>query len=141
MKLLHLNPQELPDWSATFSQVVAVEHGGVRHLHVSGQVGVDSFKRLAGDGSFEAQLEGALSNLEIALRVGGASWPSVVKLTVYVVNYLPPLAAPLRRALSSRFSPGHLPALSLLGVAALADPAFLVEIEALAVVPMGSTAG
>lgn len=63
MKLLHLNPPGLPDWSATSSQVVVIEHEGLRHLYVSGQVSVDDLKTLAGDGSFEAQLDGAFSNL------------------------------------------------------------------------------
>lgn len=63
MKLLHLKPPGLPDWSATFSQVVVIEHEGLRHLYVSGQVGVDDLKTLAGDGGFEAQLDGAFSNL------------------------------------------------------------------------------
>lgn len=141
MKLLHLNPPGLPDWSATFSQVVVVEHEGLRHLYVSGQVGVDDLEALAGDGSFEAQLDGAFSNLETALESGGASWPDVVKVTVYVVNYLPVHASSIRRALTSRFAPGHLPALSLVGVAALADPTFLVEVEATAVVQMSSPIG
>jgi enamine deaminase RidA (YjgF/YER057c/UK114 family) len=141
MKLLHLNPPGLPDWSATFSQVVVIEHVGLRHLYVSGQVGVDDLKTLAGDGSFEAQLDGAFSNLEIALKAGGGSWSDVVKLTVYVVNYLPAHASSIRRALSSRFALGHLPALSLLGVATLADPTFLVEVEATAVVHMPSPDG
>lgn len=141
MKRLHLNPPGLPDWSATFSQVVVIEHEGLRHLHVSGQVGVDNLKTPAGDGSFEAQLDRAFANLGIALEAGGASWSDVVKLTVYVVNYRPAHAASIRRALSSRFAPGRLPALSLLGVAALADPAFLVEVEATAVVQIPSSDG
>jgi enamine deaminase RidA (YjgF/YER057c/UK114 family) len=140
MKRRHLTPPGLPDWSATFSQVVALEYEGLRHLYVSGQVGVDDLKTLVGDGSFEAQLDGAFSNLEIALRAGGGSWPDVVKLTVYVVNYVPAHASPIQRALSSRFAAGHLPALSLLGVAALADPTFLVEVEATAVVHLPSPA-
>ena len=141
MKVLHLNPRGLPDWSATFSQVVVVEHQGLVHLYVSGQVGVDDLETLAGDGSFEAQLDGALSNLEVALRAGGGSWADVVRLTVYVVDYLPAHASSIQRALSSRFAPGHLPALSLLGVAALAHPTFLVEIDATAVVHRPSPGG
>ena len=134
MKRLYLNPPSLPNWSATFSQLVVLEHGGLRHLYVSGQVGVDVAKTLQGDGGFEAQLDGALSNLKIALQSGGGSWPDVVKLTVYVVDYAPAHASSIRRALTSRFAPGKLPALTLLGVAALADPTFLIEIEATAVV-------
>jgi len=138
MRFLHLNPTGLPDWSATFSQVVAVEHEGLRHVQVSGQVGVDEDKRLVGDGGFDAQVDGSFSNLEVALASAGASWDNVVKLTVFVVNYQRPHSSSLTRALASRFEPGRLPALSLVGVAALADPQFLVEVEATAVVQISS---
>lgn len=107
---------------------------------MSGQVGVDSLKALAADGSFEAQLEAALSNLEIALTSGSGSWSDVVKLTVYVVNYLPVYGPSIQRALTLRFPPGELPALSLVGVAALADPRFLIEIEAVALVQVSRSA-
>ncbi len=135
--LKHLNPKELPDWSHTFGQVVVVEHAGLRHIHVAGQVGVDVHKQLAGDGGLEAQLDGALKNLELALAAAGAAWGDVVKLTIFVVNYQPAYAPLITRAISSRFSASHLPALSLVGVAALADLQWLVEVEASAAVVSG----
>ena len=140
MKVTHLTPSALPDWSQTFSQVVAVEHMGLRQIYVSGQVGVDSEKRLTGDGSFEAQVEGAFSNLGLALDSAGGSWLKVVKLSIFVVDYQPVHATAITRAISSRFAVGHLPALSLLGVAALANPEYLVEVEAIAVVESTSEA-
>lgn len=141
MSVLHLNPRDLPDWSETFSQVVVVEHEGLQLVHVSGQVGVDAEKRLAGDGSFEAQVDGAFSNVELALGSAGASWPNVVKLTIFVVDYQLAHASSIAQAISSRFEASHLPALSLVGVAALAEPRFLVEVEATAVVQKTATNG
>jgi hypothetical protein len=44
----HLNPPDLPDWSSFFSQVVCVTGPEFKHVFISGQVGVDARKQLAG---------------------------------------------------------------------------------------------
>jgi enamine deaminase RidA (YjgF/YER057c/UK114 family) len=87
MEWNHLNPPDLPDWSSCFSQVVSVEWQGVKQVFVSGQVGVDAQKRLAGDGGFEAQTEQAFANLGTALARAKAGWQDVALLTIYVVAY------------------------------------------------------
>jgi enamine deaminase RidA (YjgF/YER057c/UK114 family) len=130
----YVNPPELPDWSTFFSQVVCVEWHGVKHVFVSGQVGVDAAKRLAGDGGFEAQTERAFENLEAALLRAGAHWIDVARLTIYVVGYREAHAAVIGRAIRARFAPGRLPACSLIGVEALAESRFAIEVEATAVV-------
>jgi len=126
----HLNPPTLPDWSSMFSQIVVTEQNGLRFIHISGQVGVDRDKKLTGDGSLSAQTRQALANLQVALSAVGASLSEVVKLTIYVVNYQYEQAAIIREALRAVFPPEQLPALSLLGLAALADPQFLIELDA-----------
>jgi enamine deaminase RidA (YjgF/YER057c/UK114 family) len=133
----YLNPPDLPDWSSFFSQVVCVEGHGVKHVFISGQVGVDAQKQLAGDGGFEAQTERAFENLGTALAGAGAAWKDVVKLTVYVVSYEGARAAVIGRAIRSRFAPGELPACSLIGVQALAESRFAIEVEAIALVDNG----
>jgi enamine deaminase RidA (YjgF/YER057c/UK114 family) len=133
----HLNPPELPDWGSFFSQVVCVEGHGVKQVFVAGQVGVDAQKRLAGDGGFEAQTERAFENLGTALARAGAAWADVVRLTVYVVAYEESRAAVIGRALRARFAPGKLPACSLVGVQALAESRFAIEVEATALVDQG----
>jgi|SRR6185295_3450308 len=134
MECNHLNPPDLPDWSSFFSQVVCVEGHGIKHVFVSGQVGVDAQKQLAGDGGFEAQTERAFENLGAALAGGGAAWEHVVKLTIYVVHYEGTQAAAIGKAIRSRFTAGKLPACSLIGVEALAESRFAIEIEATALV-------
>lgn len=129
----HLNPPGLPDWSSFFSQVVCVEHQGIKQLFVAGQVGVDARKQLAGDGGFAAQTEQAFDNLGAALAHAGGTWSDVAMLTIYVVGYEEARAAVVGRAIRARFTAGKLPACSLLGVQALAEPRFLIEVEAVAV--------
>ena len=137
MEWNHLNPPDLPDWSSFFSQAVCVEAHGVKHVFVSGQVGVDAQKQLAGDGGFEAQAERAFENLGTALAAAGAAWEDVAKLTIYVVSYEEARAAVIGRAIRSRFAAGKLPTCSLIGVQALAESRFAVEVEAIALVAMG----
>jgi enamine deaminase RidA (YjgF/YER057c/UK114 family) len=105
MERHYLNPPELPDWSSFFSQVICVEGHGVKQVFVSGQVGVDAQKQLAGDGGFEAQTERAFENLGTALAGAGAAWTDVVKLTIYVVRYEEAQAPVIGRAIRSRFPP------------------------------------
>ena len=134
MERTYLTPPDLPDWSFFFSQIVCVTCPGAKQVYISGQVGVDAQKQLAGDGGFEAQTEGAFANLGTALAQAGASWTDVVKLTIYVVDYEETHAAVIGRVLCSRFPAGKLPTCSLIGVQALAEGRFAIEVEAIALV-------
>jgi enamine deaminase RidA (YjgF/YER057c/UK114 family) len=133
MEWNHLNPPDLPDWSSFFSQLVCVEGHGTKQVFIAGQVGVDGQKRLAGDGRFAAQTEQAFDNLSAALAHVGGTWSDVAMLTIYVVGYEESQAPVIGRAIRARFAAGKLPACSLVGVQALAEPRFLIEVEAIAV--------
>ena len=61
-----------------YTQIVAVSSGGIRTLHVSGQVG--------GGETLEEQSKAAFSSLEHRLKAAGATPDDVVKLTTYVVT-------------------------------------------------------
>lgn len=130
MKREHNNQKALPEWSGMFSQVVLTEKNGLKLVHISGQVGVDQTEKLAGDGSLLTQTRQALSNLKVDLASVGVSVSDVVKLIIYVVDYHYEQAAIIREELRAVFPAGRLPALSLIGVAALADKQFLIEIDA-----------
>lgn len=133
MKLTHLNPPDLPDWSALFSQVVIAEGSPLRIIAISGQVGVDRQQALSGDGGFAAQLDAAFENLARALSAAGCSVADVVKLTIYVVGHTTEKAGALTETVRRHFGSGPLPACSLIGVQALARPEFQLEVEALAI--------
>jgi enamine deaminase RidA (YjgF/YER057c/UK114 family) len=135
----HLNPSDLPEWSSFFSQLICVEEHGIKHVFISGQVGVDAQKQLAGDGGFEAQTERAFENLGTALAHAGAAWKDVIKLTIFVVSYEEARAAAIGRAIRARFAAKKLPACSLIGVQALADSRVAIEIEAIALVDLAET--
>lgn len=134
MKKKYINPTALPDWSSMFSQVVTIEHQGIRVVHLSGQVGVNANKDLVGNGDLKDQTKQTFSNLQMALSSANARFNDVVKMTIYVVNYRYEYASIIKEELEKYFQEGKFPALSLIGVAALADERFLIEIDAEAVV-------
>ena len=128
MQKYHLNPDGLPpvkgySHAVTFSGQVVV---------VSGQVPLDQQGRLVGADDPKAQVRQVFENLRIALAVAGAGMEQVVKLTVYLTD-LADLAA-FRQVRDEYISVDMPPASSLVQVRGLIDPAFRVEIEALAVI-------
>jgi enamine deaminase RidA (YjgF/YER057c/UK114 family) len=101
-------------------------------VFISGQVAIPS------DGSavpadLADQTRIVLQNLETALKAAGATSDDVVSLRIYVVNLDPVQIGALMAAVAAMFG-GQAPALTGLGVSALASPEFLIEIEAVAVV-------
>jgi enamine deaminase RidA (YjgF/YER057c/UK114 family) len=67
-------------------------------------------------------------------------WADVAMLKVYVVGYYGSQAPVIGQAIRARFATWRLPACSLVGVQALADAGFLVEVEAVAVMAVGRQA-
>jgi enamine deaminase RidA (YjgF/YER057c/UK114 family) len=107
---------------------------GAKLVYISGQVGVDAHENLTGDGGFRAQTEQVFRNLNAALSAAEATFADITALVIYVVSYEPEKASIIGEALRARFATGELPALSLVGVAALARPEFELELQAHAVV-------
>jgi enamine deaminase RidA (YjgF/YER057c/UK114 family) len=128
----HLNPAGLHT-NPAYSQAVVVS-GNARTIYVGGQNSVDTSGNLVGKGDIEAQTEKALRNLETALAASGAGLDDVVKWNVYVVQGQSPQAGlkAFQKVWGQRSNP---PAISVLFVAGLAQPDFLVEIDAVAAVP------
>jgi enamine deaminase RidA (YjgF/YER057c/UK114 family) len=114
-----------------FSQ--AVVSSGKKTLYVSGQTAWDSQKQLIGGADLEGQARQAFTNLRAVVEAAGGTLADVVSLRIYVVDYRAEKAAPVARALRHFFSGEVKPASTWVGVAALADPGFLIEVEATAV--------
>ena len=128
----YLNPEGLHR-NPAFSQAVTVE-GPHRVVYVGGQNAVDSSGNIVGPQDLAAQSEQVARNLKVALEAGGADLEHVIKWTVYLVAGQPP--RPAFEAFQRVFGPlSPPPTISVLQVAGLAHPEFLLEVEAVAVVP------
>ena len=128
----YLNPEKLHK-NPAFSQVVA-SRGSVRTIYVGGQNAVDSTGAIVGKGDIGEQSAQVAGNLLVALASADASVENVVKWTVYVVQGQPvgPAMGAFQQVFGEMTNP---PTISVLFVAALAHPDFLVEVDAIAVVP------
>ena len=82
--------------------------------------------------SGEAQLEQAFSNVFAVLRAAGMDKQHLVKLTVLLTRAD---EVGSYRTVRDRLLDGHIVASTLMVVAGLASPDFLVEIEAVAAAP------
>ena len=135
--LQYLNPDSLHR-NPAFSQVVTIP-AQRRLVVVGGQNAVDVEGKIVGKGDIAAQTSQALSNLEAALAAAQTGFQDLVKWSIYLV---PPegdvAGASLRAAFGAAMGVvgrlEHAPAISVIQVAGLAHPDFLVEIEALAAV-------
>ena len=128
----HLNPEGLHK-NPAYSQVV-VATGDVKTVYVGGQNAVDASGEVVGKGDIEAQAEQIFKNLEMALAGGGAKLDHVIKWNIYVLQGQPPQPAfgVFQRVWGNRPNP---PLITLLFVSGLAHPDYLMEIDAVAVVP------
>jgi enamine deaminase RidA (YjgF/YER057c/UK114 family) len=102
--------------------------GDYRRLIISGQVGMAQDGTVPASG--EGQIAQALANLRAILTAHGMGIQNIVKTTVFLTDR--GLLQTFRQARGAAFG-DHAPASTLLFVAGLADPAFVVEIEAEAV--------
>jgi len=107
---------------------------GRRIVFISGQVSIDADGALVAPNDFAGQVRQVYANLRVALAGVGANPSNAMKLTIFVVNYEPSQRAILVEARSSMFGASSVPASTLVGVTALADPGYLVEIEAIAII-------
>jgi enamine deaminase RidA (YjgF/YER057c/UK114 family) len=127
-----LNPAGLPQ-NPAFSNV-AVVSGSVRTIYIGGQDAVDAEGNIVGIGDIAAQTEQVLRNLRTALAAAGAGPEHVVKWNVLVVDGQDFAAgyAVFQRVWGDRPNP---PVITAAIVKGLAHPDFLVEMDAIAVVP------
>jgi enamine deaminase RidA (YjgF/YER057c/UK114 family) len=127
-----INPDSLPK-NPAFTNVVTVS-GSVKTIYIGGQDAVDATGAIIGKGNLKAQTEQILKNILAALTAAGAGPEHVVKWNIYVVQgqSIQEGFAAFQSVWGNRPNP---PAISVLFVAGLAHPDFLVEMDAIAVVP------
>ncbi len=129
MTLELINPDELPT-PASYTQVVVAT--GSRLVFVAGQVADDAQGNLVAPGDLAAQARQAFANVGRALAAASARPDQVTRITIYVVGHRPEYLPDISAARIAVFG-DHKPADTLLGVERLAEPGYLIEVEAIAV--------
>jgi enamine deaminase RidA (YjgF/YER057c/UK114 family) len=133
MSKQRINPAELaPTLQYGFSQIVTTRGG--KTVYLAGQVGWDENGEIVGKGDFQAQLQRTFENIATAMRAAGGTMQDVVSMRIYTVNESAEERTQIRQALRGFFPEKHAPATTWLGVRALSNPDFLIEIEAIGVI-------
>ncbi|WP_420150247.1 RidA family protein [Spirosoma sp.] len=124
-----LNPDQLLK-NPAFSQV-AITTGNGRTIYIGGQNAITNDLEIIGKGNITLQTEYALKNIETALQACGATLDDLFKLTIYIVQ-----GQDLRKGFEGAQSflrkLSNPPVISSIIVTGLANPDYLVEIEAVA---------
>ena len=101
-------------------------------LFVSGCVALDTNGELVGEGDVVAQARQVFSSIGLCLAAAGASFADVVKVTTFLTDIADRARVnPVRQ----EFFGDARPASTLVEVSALVLPEFLIEAEAVALVP------
>jgi enamine deaminase RidA (YjgF/YER057c/UK114 family) len=104
---------------------------------VSGQVALDAAGQVVGTGDLRAQTRQAMTNLHRIILGLGADWPDVARLSWYVIDADQVQVVRdvrdelIRPALGDKPNPAS----TLVQVAALFRPEFLVEVDAVVALP------
>ena len=101
-------------------------------VFISGQTAWNERENIVGGDSVLEQARQAFRNLEKAIEAAGGTLKDIVALRIYVVDYQAECGTAVGAILRETFSPQNPPASTWIGVSALADPEFLIEIEATA---------
>jgi enamine deaminase RidA (YjgF/YER057c/UK114 family) len=124
-----INPWKWQDQYG-FSQAIEVTNAS-RVLYCAGQASVDDHGKPVHAGDMRKQIDQAFRNLEAVLKASGYGLANVVRLNYYTTDVEAFLGA--SDVVGSRLAAaGSQPPGTLLGVAKLAFPGLLIEIEATA---------
>ena len=128
----YINPDDLSK-NPAFTNVITVT-GPVKTIYIGGQDALDASGNIVGKGDIKQQTEQVLKNLQAALKSVDAGLEHIIKWNVYVVEGQPIQSGfeAFQQIWGQRPNP---PAISVVYVSALANPDFLVEMDAIAVVP------
>lgn len=128
----HLNPAGLVQ-PRGWTHAITVT-GNHKTIYIGGQDAVDAQGAVVGKGDLGKQTEKIFENLRAILAAAGADLHHIVKWTIYVVQGQSPQPAVevFQKAWGTQHQP---PVITVVFVVALGNPDWLVEIDAIAVVP------
>lgn len=114
-----------------YSHLARVNRG--TPVFIAGQVALDTSGHLVGPGDFGAQAQQVFENLKTAVEAAGGTFANIAKLNVYVVDRARLLE--YREVRDKFIDVKNPPTSTAVQVAALFRPEFLIEVEAVAILP------
>jgi enamine deaminase RidA (YjgF/YER057c/UK114 family) len=106
----------------------AIRNGNI--LHIAGQISLDREGKLVGKGDIRAQAEQVYANLKGVVEAAGGTMANIAKITTYTTNRA---YRPVISEVRAQYFPTDPPASTFLVITSLAEPDFLLEVEAVAV--------
>jgi 2-iminobutanoate/2-iminopropanoate deaminase len=124
-----LNPQGIAPPKG-YSHVARISAGTT--VFIAGQVALDEAGALVGQDDVRAQAERVFANLNAAVVAVGGTFHDIVKLTYYLIDIRN--LAVVREVRDRYVNLDHPPVSTAIEVSRLFQPAFLIEVEAVAVI-------
>ncbi|WP_119343713.1 RidA family protein [Facilibium subflavum] len=117
-----------------FSQGRRIKVGNVDMIHISGQVPWDEKSTLVAN-DLPSQFSACLDNVITVVKEAGGTKNDIQQLRIYVVNFKSGKDAEvIAKILKMKFKDADFPASTWLGVESLAQPDYLVEVDAIATI-------
>lgn len=134
-RVTRLDPPTLaPPIMGLYAQIMVAPAG--RLAFIAGQVALDADGRFIGAGDYATQARQCFANIRDAVTAVGAVPGDIVKMTINVVDHTAELIGPIFGAGREVFGDDWpITASTLLGVAALGLPEWLIEIDAIVALP------
>jgi len=129
MELKYINPENMAK-PRGYSHAVSVS-GNRQTVYVGGQNAIDENGNLVGKGDLKKQTEQVLSNIEKILQAANGKLENVVKFNIHILQGQNPMNGFMAFQQKWNNKKG-LPAITVLFVAGLGNPDWLVEIDAIA---------
>lgn len=128
---LHVNPPEV--WQPFGAFSMAVVQGAGRIVHLKGQIPLDQAGEIVGRGNLRDQLGQTLRNIERVLGAMGGVMGDIISLTHYTTDIE---AFMTLGEVRQGFFAAPYPVTTTIEVTRLFDPAILIEITAIAEIPL-----
>jgi len=132
LTIQHLNPDGMHS-NPGYTQAVVVS-GPAKTIYIGMQNAVDADGNVVGPGDLARQTEQTLKNVEMCLTAAGAGLEHIIQMTVYIAQGQQIQAgfAVFQRWWGNRPNP---PTNTVMLVAGLMPPVYLIGVSAIAVVP------
>ncbi len=129
-KTIELKPitKSYHDQHNGYSEAVVITSDSHKTVYISGQIGEGQ--------DLETQMRSAIGKLKVLLDNLGGSTRDIVKMNTYIVGYDEAQLESFRKVRKELLGDEKMPASTLVGVQALAKKDWLIEIDAVAVIPL-----